>query len=184
MPRQRTPSKKASQIEKKGLDTFSHRQGRGRRRTVRFTDVIGQANNNRWILDQVWQHLWPSLSKASSEDEVTKALQEGTVAYAPKFVPLSALILEVLREKTFPKRRKSQINFLADSLAGMGVVTARRSRDICAEERSRAQREHRIIRYEYYVECSCGYKGPSKDHACRKCGAKIDKLFMQLRSFM
>ena len=32
---------------------------------------------------------------------------------------------------------------------------------------------HHIIRYEFYVECSCGYKGRSVDHACRKCEARI-----------
>src|SRR5437867_6072956 len=66
-----------------------------------------------------------------------------------------------------------QINFLADSLAGTGIVSPRRSRDICAAERAKEKRTHRIIRFEFYVECSCGYKGPSENHACRKCGATI-----------
>ena len=42
------------------------------------------------------------------------------------------------------------------------------------EERDRFEHAHQIIRYEFYVECSCGYKGHSRNHACRKCGAQID----------
>lgn len=159
---------------KKALDRFSQKRGKGRPATVRFTEIVGRADNNRWILDQVWERLWPLLSRVNSEGEVTKAFEQGAGPYTMQYVPtFSALILGVLREKTFPKRRKSQVNFLADSLAGLGVVTARRSRDICAEERAKEKRKHHIIRSEYYVECSCGYEGPSKDRACRKCGAGI-----------
>jgi hypothetical protein len=50
----------------------------------------------------------------------------------------------------------------------------RRSRDICQEERTKEKRAHRILRYEFYVECSCGFKGRSQNHACQKCGAEID----------
>ena len=106
---------------------------------------------------------------------MTKAFQDGARPYDQNFVPsLSALTLQVLRESTLPKRRKPLQRFLADSLAGVGVVTPRRSRDICAAERAKAESEHHILRYEFYVECSCGYKGPSINHACRKCGAKIE----------
>jgi len=82
-----------------------------------------------------------------------------------------------LASSLFPKRRQPQINFLADSLAGLGLVTPRSSRDICEKERARLKRAHHIIRYEAYVECSCGFKGRSHNHACRKCGAKIDFRF-------
>jgi hypothetical protein len=94
---------------------------------------------------------------------------------APRFPQLSQFTTETIQV--------ARINFLADSLAALGVVVPRRSRDICAAERAKAKREHHVIRYEFYVECSCGYKGPSKDHACRRCGAKIQH-FLQLNSFM
>lgn len=185
MPRHRKSSEKAPQRDEKALDTFSKKTGRGRPPMVRPKEIVGRADNNRWILDQVWEGLWPLLSRANSEDEVTKAFQEGAGPYTNQFVPaFSALILDVLREKTFPKRRKPQTNFLADSLAAVGIVRPRRSRDICAAERTKEQREHHILRYEYYVECSCGYKGPSKEHACRKCGAKINQVFLQLNRSM
>jgi hypothetical protein len=178
MARHRKASERASRAQKKTLDTFPQKRRRGRPPTVVFEEIVGRGDNNRWILDQVWESLWPILSSAKSEDEIVKAFQEGAGPYAMQFVPaFSTLIFEVLREKTFPRRRKPRISFMADSLAGLGVVRPRRSRDICAEERAKAKREHHILRYEYYVECSCGYKGPSKDHACRKCGAKINQFF-------
>ena len=90
-----------------------------------------------------------------------------------EFPRQAALIFKVLQERSFPQRDQSQIDFLADSIAGQGIVTPRRSRDICAAERKREKHTHHILRYEFYVECSCGYRGPSLDKACRKCHAQI-----------
>jgi hypothetical protein len=159
-------------------------RGRGRPPKILSSEVYGRAENWRDILDQVWDRLWPLLSNAHSEGEVTKAFQDGARPYDQNFAPgLSALTLQVLRESTLPKRRKPLQRFLADSLAGVGVVTPRRSRDICAQERTKRKSAHRILRYEYYVECSCGYGGRSKNHACPKCGAEI--LFpVSIGSFM
>jgi hypothetical protein len=157
---------------------------RGRPPKIRAGEVYGRAENWRDILVQVWDRLWPLLSNARSEEEVTKAFQAGARPYDQTFVPgLSALTLKVLQEPTLPKRRAPLQRFLADSLAGVEVVTPRRSRDICAQERAKRKSAHSILRYEYYVECSCGYRGRSKDHACAKCGAKI--LFpVSIGSFM
>lgn len=149
-------------------------KGRGRPPKIRASEVHGRAEHWRGILDQVWDRLWPLLSKAQSEEDVTKAFQDGARPYDQTFVPgLSALTLQVLRESTLPKRPKPLQRFLADSLAGVGVVTPRRSRDICAQERENKKGAHHILRYEYYVVCSCGYKGHSENHACPKCGAEI-----------
>jgi hypothetical protein len=149
-------------------------RGRGRPPKIRSSEVYGRAEHWRGILEQVWDRLWPLLSNAHSEGEVTKAFQDGAGPYDQYFVPgLAALTLQVLRESTLPKRPKPLQRFLADSLAGVGVVTPRRSRDICAEERTKRASVHRILRFEYYVECSCGYGGRSNDHACPKCGAAI-----------
>jgi hypothetical protein len=141
---------------------------------MRPSEIVGRAGNFRYCLTQVWDRLWPLLSKAQNEEDVIKAFQEGASPYTKNFMPsLAALTLTVIREPRFPKRREPQANFLADSLAAMGVVTPRRSRDICAQERAKEKRAHHIIRYEFFVECSCGYKGRSRDHACARCGAKI-----------
>ena len=160
-------------MPKKGLDSTSENRGRGRPANVRASEVRGRADNYRWILDQVWDRLWPLLSKANNEDEVVRAFQEGASPYDRDFVPaLAALIRDTLRDRTFPQvRKKAQVNFLADSLAALGSVSPRRSRDICAAERAKVV--HKILRYEWYIQCSCGYRGPSHDHACPKCRAPI-----------
>ena len=168
------PSKGTSETEKKELDGPSQKRGRGRAATVPPAEIVGRADNYRFILNQVWERLWARLSEARTEEEVSTAFREGANPYASDFVPgLSKLALATLHERTFPKRRKSRINFLADSLAGIGVVTARRSRDICAKERARQKGAHHILRFEFYIECSCRYKGQSINKACPKCGARI-----------
>ena len=147
---------------------------RGRPPTIGASEVYGRAENFRDNLAQVWDRLWPLLSNARSEGEVTKAFQDGARPYDQNFAPgLSALTLQVLQESTLPKRQEPLQRFLADSLAGVGVVTPRRSRDICAQERAKRKRAHHIVRYEFYIECSCGYEGPSRNRACPKCGAEI-----------
>jgi hypothetical protein len=149
-------------------------RGRGRPPKIRASEVYGRAEHWRGVLEQVWDRLWPLLSNARSEEEITKAFQDGAGPYDQYFAPgLSGLTLRVLQESTLPKKRKPLQRFLADSLAGVEVVTPRRSRDICAKERAKRAEAHYILRYEFYVECSCGYKGHSKNHACPKCGAEI-----------
>src|SRR6266550_3435553 len=88
-------------------------RGRGRPPNVVAAQVYGRAENYRDILDQVWDRLWPLLSNAQTEEEVTKAFQDGARPYDQNFVPgLSALTLQVLRESTLPKRRKPLQRFL------------------------------------------------------------------------
>jgi hypothetical protein len=163
--------KNAANRAKNPLDTVSKK--RGRPKLVSPTETKGRADNYRWILDQVWDRVWPPLSAAQTVEDVISAFREAR-PYEKEFIPdRASIILQVLRERGFPKRRKTMVNFLADSLAGLERVTPRRSRDICAKERAKTARAHHIIRYEFYVECSCGYKGYSKDHACQECGAVI-----------
>ena len=168
MTKHRNATKKA----KNTLDSPSQKRARGRPPKIRATEVKGRADNYRGILKTVWDSLWPSLSKAQTVDDVTVALQNAR-PYDREFAPWAAMILTLLKDSSFPKRQWARINFLADSLAGLGVVSPRRSRDICAEERVKSKRAHHILRYEFYVECSCGYKGHSENHACQKCGAGI-----------
>ena len=169
--------RKLSKRTEKGklpLDTILKKRGRGRPARARASEIRGRGDNYRWILNQVWERLWPQLSKAQSKVNVINALQQGASPYDREFIPIAEVVLRVLHDTKFPKRRAAQINFVADSLAGLGWISPRRSRDICGEERAKEERAHHIIRYEVYVECSCRYKGRSRSHACPKCGAKID----------
>ena len=157
------------------LDKFSRKPGRGRPPRVRPTEIRGRADNYRFIFGQVWDRLSPRLLRATSDQEIIDSFLEGASPYAQEFVPaLANLILRVLRDPKFPKRREAQINFFADSLAALGYVAPRSSRDICQKERRKEKRAHHILCFEFYVECSCGFKGRSQNHACRKCGAEID----------
>lgn len=112
---------------------------------------------------------------ATSEDELCQAIEAGPSYVQGQFGGSVPLILSVLREKTFPKTMPAQLDYLADSLAGMGQVSPRSSRDICGRERARerAKSPHRIIRKEFYIECTCGYRGPALNNACRRCRAEI-----------
>lgn len=137
--------------------------------------LVMRADNFRYYLHQVWERLWPPLSRATSDQEIIDAFVENAQPYAREFVPAMAnLIFRVLHEKKFPKRRETQINFLADSLAALGMVKPRTSRDICERERTRKKRAHHIVQYEFSIVCSCGFKGQSLNHGCPTCGAQID----------
>jgi len=175
--------KKPFENPQKTLDRFSEKRGRGRPYKVRASEVTGRAYNYRLIFSQTWDTLGQHLLRATTEQEVLQAF-EGT-AYKNEFEHIASLILTVLHEADFPKRNKeAQINFLADSLAARGVVTPRSSRDICGKARAKehAKSRHKIVRKEFYVECSCGYRGPARDNACRKCGAEIPLSFDELLS--
>jgi hypothetical protein len=164
------------------LDRFSGKRSRGRPSRMRPSEIRGRADNYRFMFGQVWDRLSPKLLRATTDQEVVDSFLEGATPYAQEFVPsLANLILRVLRDPKFPKRREAQINFCADSLAALGYVAPRSSRDICQEERKKEECAHRILRFEFYIECSCGFKGRSQNHACRKCGAEIDFGFAGLR---
>jgi len=165
--------KPAEKIVKNVLDTFSTKRPRGRPPKVCASAIQGRADNYRGILDNVWDRLSPLLLRAETEEDVVRAFQQEGQPYDREFIPLASLVLKVVKDKDFPKRRTAQINFFSDSSAGLDLVTPRRSRDICREEREKTKRTHHIIRYEFHVECSCGYTGYSRDHACPQCGAGI-----------
>ena len=142
---------------------------RGRPPQIDRSIVKGAASAyHTWFL-QFWSKVGPRILAAQSPQEITRAVTEDAAGVSASLVPHSALILKIVRDPKFPRARaKSQMRFLADSLAGQGFVTPRRSREICAEERSKVC--HVIVRREYYIECSCGYEGPALGGACPKCG--------------
>ena len=173
MPKSKKPAKKLQNP----LDRSPQKPGRGRPYKILASEVGGRAYNYRLIFNQIWDVLGEQLLKAKTEEEVLLAFER--TSDKNEFAALASLILKVLRDQDFPKRDKeARINFLADSPAARGIVTLRTSRDICARERARERHKstHRILRHEFYVECSCGYKGPAHNNACRKCGAEIDCL--------
>jgi hypothetical protein len=156
------------------IDTFREKRGRGRIPNMPLSEVQTRGFHYTQMLEGLWDRIEAALLTAQSEDDVKIAFGgEGYSHERQEFVPLAALILQVLREKKFPKKRKPRIKFLAESLAGLGRMSARRSRDVCSLERTQARRAHHIVSYSFRIECSCGHKGFSKNLACAKCGAVI-----------
>jgi hypothetical protein len=158
---------------------YSTKKPRGRPQKIPRNWVTGRAYNYGIQLSQLWPSLEAPLLAAHTEKEVTAAFEDHGKPYAQNFVPgLAADILAIIRDPKFPKRSEARVSFLADSLGGRPDLSFRSSRDICEKERAKQRRksEHHIIRHEYYVECSCGYKGPARENACRRCGAEISRL--------
>jgi hypothetical protein len=171
--------KKSSKVTKKTVDPVPGKRGRGRPRLCRYSEILGRAQNYRRIFTEIWDRLSGTLLAAGTEQEVTDVFRSKAQPYTNEFAPrLAGDILAVLREKKFPKKPRAQAKFLANSLAGRPNVEARTSRDICALglAEQKAKSPHKILRKEFYVECSCGFKGPALDNACRKCGAQISLL--------
>jgi hypothetical protein len=171
--------RKSVRRAEKTVDAFREKRGRGRPYRVRHLEVIGRAENYRGVLGFIWSDLCGPLVAANTVNDIIEAFERHAEAYASEFVPrLADDILKLVHEPKFPKKQSAQIKFLADSLAGRPNVEPRTSRDICSKHRAveRAKSPHEILRKEYYVECSCGYKGPALSDACRKCGAQISYL--------
>ena len=174
--------KKAVKKPKKSLDKISKTK-RGRPPKSALNLVTGHAYNFRIQLGQVWGNLEGPLLASRTEEEVKAAFEKHAQPYARDYVPaLISDIVALIRDPKFPKRPEARVNFLANSLGGRPELSFRTSRDICERELARQRRKspHHIIRKEYYVECSCGYKGPALDHACRKCGAGISFSLAEL----
>lgn len=137
--------------------------------------VTGRASNYEFQLKEVWDRLATPLLCAKTAAEVTVAFRECAQPYVGEFVPgLSSDILLLLNDPDFPQRGMPEIKFLARSLAGRPSLSFRTSRDICekAAAQGKLKSHHRILRREFYIECSCGYRGPALDNNCRKCGAE------------
>jgi len=169
------------------IDSYSAKSSRGRK-GIASSEVFGRAENYRrmfWTYrlikkkKQYVPHKRPSwaieLVEAKTADSVSNALKAAPDYIHAEFKPLIPMIVQILGERGFPTRLESRFDFLVDSVAARGEVSARRSRDICDEMRAknRAKSPHRIIRKEFYIECSCEYQGPARNDACPRCGAEI-----------
>jgi hypothetical protein len=142
----------------------------GRPRIAEPRLVLGSANVLRIQLSYAWPDVGEQFLAAKTPEEVLDVLtKRGGRIGGLKDLDFATRIFKIIRDPLFPRvRQKSQIEFLADSLGAGGVVTARRSREICAKARKKVQ--HVIVRREFYIECSCGYEGPTRGGACQMCG--------------
>jgi hypothetical protein len=168
------PKRKKSRYKSQpDLDTFSKKRPRGRP-GVRASEIAGRSYHFRLLFGQLWDTVGGTLVQSQTEEEVLSSLDLAGRYYKDQFARpgIPPLILKILRDRKFPKRRQARVNFIADSLAAWGMVSPRRSRDIC--ERERNKKVNYITRQDYYIECTCRYKGPALHGRCPKCGT--DKL--------
>ncbi|HYM09639.1 MAG TPA: hypothetical protein VEU62_02840 [Bryobacterales bacterium] len=162
MPRPKKPFKKGQ----KPLDIVPGKSRRGRP-GVLASEVRGRGDHYRLVFNQIWENVGEPLLKAQTEERVIQAFGSWP-NFQREFSPIAGLVWKVLQDPKFPKRKQPQINFLADSLAARGTVSPRRSRDICEQEGKK--KVNYIIRRDFYIECTCGYKGPASYGKCPKCG--------------
>jgi hypothetical protein len=158
--------KKVVKRAKKPLDSFSAKGHRGRPGVSR-SEVKARGDSYRIMFGNIWKDARGPLLKAQTEEDILRAFGAWT-GVRKEIEAIADLVLKVLQDPRFPKRRQAQINFLADSLAGRGLVSPRRSRDIRQQDRDK--KFHYIIRQDYYIECTCRYKGPALHGRCPKCG--------------
>jgi hypothetical protein len=150
-------------------DRPSEKRSPGRPRKANPHLVIETAKTFRTQFTYAWQTMGEQLLAAQSALEVWEIVKSGRGVISNTDFIFSERIFEIIHNPKFPKvRTKSRINFLADSLAGNGVVTPGRSREICAKERAKVR--HVIVRRDFYIECTCAYRGPALNGACPECG--------------
>jgi hypothetical protein len=164
-------SKKREKKSSRSLDSVSEKKPRRGRPGVRRDEIAGRAYQYGLVFTQCWKNIREQVLKAKTADEITAGFKEAGEQYWSYFVPhRSETIFKIVNDSKFPRRAAAQIRYLADSLAGVELVTPRRSRDIVGEERNRIR--HKIIRQDYYIQCTCGYEGPALKGACQSCGTR------------
>lgn len=126
---------------------------RGRPARVDPGETLGRAENFRHIFGQggVWAQIAEAALRARTEAEAIAAFSAAGPYYAEQFTrgTMAGLVLATLNDRDFPKTRAdAQARFLADSLAAMGDVSPRRSRQICLAERRKRDADPE----RYYAE--------------------------------
>lgn len=176
-------SKKREKKSSRSLDRVSEKKPRRGRPGVRRDEIAGRAYHFGLVFNDCWGRIREDVLSAQTADDIAAALDRGAQMYVSYFVPHQCQrILEIVRETTFPARQAAQARYLADSLAALGQVSPRRSRDIVAEERNRVR--HKIIRQDYYIACTCGYEGPALKGACQRCGTReVDTTLLLSQRF-
>jgi hypothetical protein len=148
---------------------------RGRKAQVRVSEICHRAYDLKQILDVNRKKFdWEQLLAAKSDEELAHILRETFDRAKELLLHKPGLLLSALHDRQFPKKsRQAQEQFIVDSLAALGQVSIRRSRDIVQRERSIRKKRGTILRREFYIECSCEYEGPAYRDACPKCGAEV-----------
>ena len=152
------------------------REKRGRKRMLPPETVVENAEYVLAVVTSSKDRIeWDKLETARTEAEAEFAIARVPPFYRVVLGQRLAAILNWVREGKFPKNNlEKKMRHLADSIAGDVLLSPRRSRDVCYEYRKRPARERvgMLLRREFYVECTCGYRGQSDRGACARCGTR------------
>jgi hypothetical protein len=152
------------------------RERRGRKRALKPETIVEHADYVLKVVASLRDRIaWDKLEAAKTEAEAESAIARVPPFYREILKERLAAILMWVREGKFPKKNlERKMRHLADSIAGDVLISPRRSRDICYEERKRpaSKKVGMILRREFYIECTCGYRGPSNRGACARCGTR------------
>ena len=165
---QKRPESPLTQVKKKG----------GRKSQVRVSEICKRAYDFKLLLELDRARTdWALMLRADSDEDLAWALKDVRERARERLFLKTELLLAALKDKQFPKQdREAQEQFIADSLAAEGRVSIRRSRDIVQRERSAVKKQGKILRREFYIQCSCGYEGPAFHDACARCRAPVSYL--------
>lgn len=155
---------------------------RKRQESERNAIFLGHADNYTTLFNSARHAFWEavdSLVEATTDKSIKKRAQQGYAALEQVPWPtnrgyllthaFSLRFMEAVRDRNFPKRHKARAHFLGDSLGVDREVGARRSRDICGQERTKAKREAEKLEPEIYIMC-CGKKKWTVKRICPTCG--------------
>ena len=149
---------------------------RGRKRTLEPETVVEHADYVLKVVASLQDRIeWDKLEAARTEAEAEAAIARVPPFYREILKDRLAAILMWVREGKFPKKNlERKMRHLADSVARDVLLSPRRSRDICHEYRKRpvSTKVGMILCREYYIECTCGYRGPASRGACARCGTR------------
>lgn len=168
-------SAKLSMAKKKAkppLTAFQKR--RGRKPILLPEEVLEHAEFMLKVVASLKDEIaWDKLEAARTEAEAESAITRVPPFYREILKDRFAAILTWVREGKFPRKNlKRKMHHFADSIAADIFMSPRRSRDICSEERKRVQNATTLLCREFYIECTCGYRGPARRGSCRRCGTR------------
>jgi hypothetical protein len=149
---------------------------RGRKRVLPPEIVVEHADYVLKVVVSLKDRIvWDKLETARTKSEAESAIARVPPFYREILRDRLAAILKWVREGKFPKKNlERKMLHLADSIGGDVLLSPRRSRDICYEYRKRpvSKQVGMILCREYYIECTCGYRGPANRGACARCGTR------------
>jgi hypothetical protein len=158
----------------KALTAFQEK--RGRKRALNPETVVEHADYVLKVVASLKDRIeWDKLEAARTEAEAESAIARVPPFYREILRDRLDAILMWVREGKFPKKNlERKMRHLADSIGGDTLISPRRSRDICYEYRKRpvSKQVGMLLCREFYVECTCGYRGPASRGACARCGTR------------